>query len=981
MKLKEHLLQSVLLATAFSLPVCSVFAAAISGTVSDMEGDSVAGAQIIARQPETAFSQTVVTSEDGSFSFDSLPPGTYTITVTKTGFADLIQEKVAAGNEGEPVQLDLQLRSSSEQTVVEGEEELNPNVFVVKLDTNEIQRQLKRRGARIPLIREFRSQENYYGATYGYPLREIEYARPRALLQGFHGTLYESHQNSAWNARSFFTVGKLKPWRRNQLGATAGGPLFSDKLSFNSAWSQLWDVGFVNGNIRVPLPKERIPLSSDPEIREMIAALLEGYPAEEPNLCPPTASSRTCRDLNTNAIRDIRSSAFSSRLDYRPRDGDRLIFEQRFLDYTQKPFEMVAGQNPVTFLRPQSYHLTYNHTFSPSTVFRLSYNFDRLAALLDVTERYKNLLAPLGIAVVPDIGVGGDISRLGPGASFPRRRVENRFHVSPEWTQIRGNHTISAGFALTRFQINDLIGEKSRGAFSFSRNRPEGGEGPPRPAIDNFRLGLPTSLEISLGDPYRGFRNWEHAFYLHDTVRVRPSLTLSLGLRYEIVTSPIEVNNLTSISFGTDANNFSPQFGFAWNPGGGKTALRGGYGISFGTIFPLLYSRERFNPPAIRTLSVNSPDLLDPLTGLEESKRAERKLNSPDLVAPYTHAYRFAIQRQLPGDTSLTVGYIGERTIKLPVRILSNRAEPVPGICTERAGIDYLWCQTSTINQRRSDPRFLQVTTVVNGSIAYFDALQVAVVQRLRAGLTWNARYSFSKAISTADTTFADISSGAVSQSAEIISDLRGVAKFDTPHALTIGYSYELPGAGTGIQSLLLGGWRVSGTTTFRSGTPISIHTGSDSPVFGNVDGVSSPDRPNLLNPAILGKSLDHPDTVASVLGVDSCKPVPLENPSFFQCEHFDTNLPPGGRGNLGYNTFRNDGTHNWNFALEKQFYLPKAGGGEPQLQLRAEFINFLNQPQFSPVNNRIAAEDTFGTITNTANRGRTIQFTLRLRM
>ena len=222
----------------------------------------------------------------------------------------------------------------------------------------------------------------------------------------------------------------------------------------------------------MPLPEERTPLSSDPAMREMIAALLDGYPAEEPNLCPDTSSSRACRDLNTNAIRDTRSSAFFNRIDYRPRENDQIAFEQRFLDYTQEPFEMVAGQNPVTFLRPQSFHLTHVHTFSPRTVLRLSYNFDRLAALLDVTERYKNLLAPLGITVVPDIGVGGDINRLGPGASFPRRRVENRFHVSPEWTQTRGNHTIAAGFSLTRFQINDLIGEKSRGAFSFSRNRP-----------------------------------------------------------------------------------------------------------------------------------------------------------------------------------------------------------------------------------------------------------------------------------------------------------------------------------------------------------------------------------------------------------------------------------------------------------------------------------------------------------------------------
>ena len=177
------------------LPVRSVFAAVIVGTVSGTEGTSVAGAQIIARQPETHFSQTVVTEEDGSYSFNALPPGVYTLTVRKPGFADLIQEKVNAGNNDETVRLDLQLRSSSEQTAVEGEEELNPNVFVVKLDTNEIQRQLGRRGARVQFIREFRSQENYFGATYGYPLRGIAFAEPRTPLTTFHGTISDSHQN------------------------------------------------------------------------------------------------------------------------------------------------------------------------------------------------------------------------------------------------------------------------------------------------------------------------------------------------------------------------------------------------------------------------------------------------------------------------------------------------------------------------------------------------------------------------------------------------------------------------------------------------------------------------------------------------------------------------------------------------------------------------------------------------------------------
>ena len=164
-----------------------------------------------------------------------------------------------------------------------------------------------------------------------------------------------------------------------------------------------------------------------------------------------------------------------------------------------------------------------------------------------------------------------------------------------------------------------------------------------------------------------------------------------------------------------------------------------------------------------------------------------------------------------------------------------------------------------------------------------------------------------------------------------------------------------------GARGALLGGWELSGNTTYKTGTPTHIHTGSDSPGFGNVDGVGG-DRPNILNLSIFGKCACHPDTTSLIY-----------NPIYF-----DTNLAPGGRGNIGYLTFRNDGTHNWNVAMTKRFRLPEAMGREPQLQFRAESFNVMNQAQFDELNHNIASE-TFSKITNTVNKGRVIQFGLKL--
>ncbi|MCH8267329.1 MAG: TonB-dependent receptor [Acidobacteria bacterium] len=950
MKRKKYLLSFALFVAALLVPNFPVVAATLSGTISDTEGATVAGAQIIVRQPGTDFSEMVLTEEDGSYFLESLPPGVYTVTVRKPGYADLVQERVAAGNPGETVRLDLQLRPSQEQTTVRATEELNPNIFIVKLDTNEINRNLDKRGANIQFLREFRSQENNYGAMYGQPLRRTPLLRPHSPLRNFHGSLYNSHQNSALNARSFFTVGSLRPSRRNQYGGTVGGPISEDKLSFDFAWSQTRDSGFVNGNVQAPLENERTPRSSDPQVNAVIARLLEGFPEELPNL--PNISAR---QLNTNALRDIRRTAVSTRLDYRLGESDQIALEQRFLDATEVPFEIVAGQNPDTFLRPQSFHLTNTHTFSPNTLARLSVNFDRLSVILDITERYENLLAPLGIDVVPQISFGQEITGLGGGASLPRRRVENRFSFAPEVTRVSGKHTLSAGFRIARLRINDLQSDNSRGQFSFTRNNG-------RSAVENFLHGTPTSFTIALGDLYRGFRNWENAVYLQDTIRASSRWTFSLGLRYEMVTAPTEVNGLTSIPYSTDANNFAPQFGFAWNPGGGKTVVRGGYGIAFGSVFPILYQRARFNPPEVQVITIDNPDLLNPLGGAAEVKKSALNLLSPDLVVPYTHMYNFGIERELPANLFFRIAYIGSRTFKLPTKHISNRAQPVAGICKEREGFPYLWCETKTINQRRPNPDFLQITTIAGTGISYFDGMQVSVDKRMGGGLTWNARYTFSKAINTTDTHFAQIGTGFHNSTIEdVVGDLRGLSRFDTPHALTIGYRFELPWARNqrGIRALLLGGWKVSGTTTFQSGTPSHAHTGSDSPGFGNVDGVGG-DRPNLLNPSILWKSLDHPDTA----------------PLIFARENFDTIIPPGGRGNLGYLTFRNDGTHNWNIAVEKDFSAGETGN----VQFRAEFLNSFNQPHFDEVRHVIAA-DTFGKILNTSNKGRVIQLMLRFRM
>ena len=188
--------------------------------------------------------------------------------------------------------------------------------------------------------------------------------------------------------------------------------------------------------------------------------------------------------------------------------------------------------------------------------------------------------------------------------------------------------------------------------------------------------------------------------------------------------------------------------------------------------------------------------------------------------------------------------------------------------------------------------------------------------------------------------------------------ELRGVSSFDTPHAMLWNVSYQtsrFAGRPRWLQGIF-GRWQLSTVFLAKAGTPFSVLSGSDAPGIGNVDGQQS-DNPILLDPSILGGSVDHPDTAAAQL--------PRSAFAFIQ--------PGEARGNLGRNTFRRDGIFNVNAGLSKRWTI----SGDNALLFRAEALNVFNHPQFASPGSSLAARN-FSLIDNTLNDGRTFKFTLR---
>ena len=812
----------------------------------------------------------------------------------------------------------------------------NENKAIFQIDNNALKEANVRLGDNVTAIPEPPVELNHYATEHGQPPGESPVLRGVPALPEWHGELFWWHQNSVFNARTFFQAGDVKPSRRNGYGVrfTSG----AGKLGFLTLNANQTKIrGMVNGNVLVPLASERTPLATDPAIRAIVSKFLAAYPNELPNR--PDFDPRA---LNTNAPQRVDQIQGDARLDRDIRSAGRLSLLHTLSRRRVDAFQLVAGQNPDTEIHSHRSRLSYRHSVSAATEAAFGFAFTRT----------MSVLKPEPNAVGPRVRMGFQIEQLGPNSEFPIDRAQNSFRWGGIVTHQAGGgrHALTAGGDLFRYQLNGIETSNQRGYLQFTNNFG-------RSAIENFRLGTPSSYEVTVGEAARGFRNWLGSIYFSDRWRVRPRLQIFYGLRYSVETSPVEVQGRNQVPYGCDCNNFSPRLSVAIGPVGGWVA-RTSYTVSFAQIPPVTFQQTRNNPPLVRTIQVQSPSLLNPLAGVDLNNpnvRYSPLLLSPDLVAPYVHQYNFTLEKKFQDRYQVRLGYIGSRTFKTINSFVMNRAEPVPGVALT----------TETVNQRRPDPRFSEVYHVVNGGIAYLDAAQASLDMPHWKGVVWGARYTFGKAIDqgadySGTAANDDLTTSRSQWQYNSFGDKKGLSIFDSTHALQIHYSYELPAAASPQNwlSRIVNGWQVSGATLVKSGTPLTLYIGSDAPGFGNVDGGPS-DRPNILDPSILGMAITDPNTSPQVLRRD----------------RFAYITPGQPRGSLGRGTFRKSGIANFNTALTKQWR--SSGRREWTALLRAETYNLTNHPQFDEPQ-RNYSSPSFGRITNTLNDGRVMQVSLR---
>jgi hypothetical protein len=651
---------------------------------------------------------------------------------------------------------------------------------------------------------------------------------------------------------------------------------------------------------------------------------------------------------------------------------------------------------------------------------------------------YVGFLDPSDPPPIMRWSVSGFSNIMGNASAYPMIRVQNDFQYvyNVNW-MVGSKHTLKAGTDIRRSQLNDQTQNYNRGFWTFSS---AGG----RTAFENFQAGIVQTFQKGFGPFYVGERMTEANFYLQDDVRVTRNLTLNLGVRVERVGAPGEVNNLIPPDYKTDMY-VDPRFGFAWAPGfsnrflekltggAGNTSIRGGFALSHGRVYQSIYSQigasSRFNPPNAATLTWANPnqEVSDPTGGYvfkpgNPTSQVSLTYSDPNLGMPYTEQWNLTVERQLPWKSAVQAGYIGNRGIGLLFYNWGNRAQfPVtstqpasygtqaqgiftgvrfdkidPNLFNAAPAPGFISITQPRTNARRANGAYGSHLIVSNAAWSYYNALQLTYTQRGVKGLNLQASYTWSKNLDTgteATNTGAGDINAAVSETQGMRS-LRGYSRLAQPQRLVFSYVYDLPffrdqkgpdslGWFAPVVGRVLGGWQLSGNTIFASGNPFTVILGYDM----NGDGIGG-DRPFLLDPGILGRSVDNARVDPSTGRQYAQAVLPLS--AFFPtAEHAASKQWPyypgtGIVGSLGRNTFWAHGENNWDFSIGKSIRLR---GENHQLQFRAEMYNLTNRVQFamtgytSVVNTGVpgyALQTDLGRITSQRNSPRNMLMMLK---
>jgi hypothetical protein len=716
-----------LASTLVALLFCSNFAFAQSSTgtlrgqVQDVLGGLVVGVTVTATDA-AGVARTVTTSDEGQFVFAALPPGRYTVRLESPGF-DVYENtdvEVTAGSTG-PLNIILNIAIEAEEVTVTAdapvstEPESEAGAVVIRGadldalpdDPDSLADALQAlagpsagpegegeiyidgfSGGRLPpkeSIREIRINKNPFSAEYerlGYGRIEV-FTKPGT--DKFRGQTFFNFSDESLNARNPFAFTRA-PFQSRRFGGNVSGPIIPGKVSFFLDFQR-----------------------NETDENDVINAVIL-----DPALNPVA--------FNQTLLTPARRTTFSPRIDWQLNPANTLVARYTY-ERSRSENQGVGDFNlPERAFNSEgtqhTFQLTETAVINQKVINETRFQFER-----DRNIRQGGLFAPT-LRVQEAFTSGG--AQVGLSTSDLDRFELQNF---TSWTA--GKHSLKAGARFRHLRLTDVSQQNFAGTFTFT-------------SLEQYRqtlLGLPgarpAQFSISAGDPEARVTRSDFSPFVQDDWRVRPNLTVSAGLRYDLQ---------TDIGSGL---NFAPRLAFAWSPDGGqgrqqRTVIRGGFGIFYDTLREnLLLQAARFNGiNQQQFLVTNTSPGAEEILGLFPAIPSIETLQAfsvpqvvrqlaPDLLTPYTLQTALSVERQLPWRTTVSINFVNART--LHVLRSRNINAPLPGTLVRPLP------GQGNIFQYESSGRFNQRQLIVN------------VSNRLSQRLTLSGNYVLNGARSDTD--------------------------------------------------------------------------------------------------------------------------------------------------------------------------------------------------------------------------------------
>ena len=822
-------------------------------------------------------------------------------------------------------------------------------------------------------VQEFQVLLNNFRAEFGRNSGGVVHVVTRSGSNQMRGSLFEYLRNNALDAKNFFDLPDepIPPFRRNQFGASLGGPIRRDQTFFFLNYEALRERKGLTSVAVVPTAEVRVGAV------ESVVPFLKAYPLPNEANIPPGARTASFTSSDTQRTNEDFGLA---RLDHRLSGHTTLFGRVSVQDsFSEQPFPSTPVPGfPNEVLHRNIYsQIGATSALGANAVNQFHFAFNRTREDILVPPAPEGLeTSPLPGRSVGIIQIGG-ISNLGNQVFSPFGVAQNLFELVDNFSYRRGLHSLKFGGSVQRYQANEYRGTFFNGQYRFNN-------------LDQFLTGMPAVPPVVfvgvLGGTNAagsaspaGWRWTAYNFFAQDDIPVRPNLTLNLGIRYEFNTTPYEVNglqaNLRSFGdaeinvggqlFNTIARSWAPRFGFAWTPfADAQSVLRGGYGIFYNPLVVNLYGNSRLVPPFVETVVIPGASFPNPLARpgprIPSSTGQSIEFN---LSQPYAQQWNLQWQQALYADWVAKIAYVGNRGVHVIRSVEGNPAEPVilpDGRKFYPAG------------SVRRNPNYGPIRGRTSDGNSWYNSLQLAIEKRYRQGWTFQGSYTWSKTLSTNDSSITAFpSEPSNTQDPDDIYLDKSLAAYDARHRLVLNFIYQMPSLGlTGPVRHLLEEWSVSGIASFNSGLPFSVINGFNSSRNLQVTPNPIADRPDW-NPDFSGDP---------ILG----DPARWFDPQAFRLAE------SGYYGNVPRNALIGPGFSNIDISFSKALF----GSESRELKFRADVFNLFNRPNFSTPRSPTGAQvsqgvlvfpdatgvptESTGQIFNTVNDSRQIQFSLR---